>query len=103
MTVSKTLLPKKLWISAGLKVVNGKSAEQTKQQLTILQQQTIKEEGCVFFDVLQSQEDPNLFTLWEEWINENALTNHFNQPHTKAYLAQSLTDVVYIEKLLKLT
>jgi quinol monooxygenase YgiN len=101
MTTSNTLPLKKLWISAGLKVSADKTAEKAKQELLILQQQTIKEKGCIFFDVLQNKEDPNSFTLWEEWINEAALKEHFNQPHTKAYLAQSLTDIKYIEKLEK--
>lgn len=103
MTTSKTLPPQKLWISAGLKVSADKSAEKAKQELQILQQQTVKEKGCIFFDVLQDKEDSNLFILWEEWINEDALKEHFNQPHTKAYLAQSLTEVRYIEKLEKLS
>ena len=74
-----------------------------KHLLEVLQQQTVKEKGCIFFDVLQNKEDPTLFILWEEWINEDALKEHFNQAHTKAYLAKSLTEVRYIEKLVKLS
>ena len=51
----------------------------------------------------QLKNNPSQFTLWEEWINEDALNQHFQAEHTKAYLAQSLTDVIYIEKLEKLT
>ena len=93
----------KLWISAGLKGTTDKPADQIKQALMALQQHTVNEPGCIFFDVLQHRDDPHLFTLWEEWINEDALKNHFQMAHTKAYLAQSLTEVVYIEKLEKRT
>lgn len=103
MTTSKTLHQKKLWISAGLKVSTDISADKAKEELQALQQQTVKEKGCIFFDVLQHKENPDLFILWEEWINEDALKEHFNQPHTKAYLAQALTEVRYIEKLEKLS
>ncbi|PKG80759.1 antibiotic biosynthesis monooxygenase [Colwellia sp. 75C3] len=103
MTTSKALPSKKLWISAGLKVSADIPAEKAKTELQALKQQTIKEQGCIFFDVLQHKEDPSLFMLWEEWINEDALKEHFNQPHTKTYLAQSLTEVRYIEKLEKLS
>jgi len=92
-----------LWISAGLKLTNNQSALQAKEELKILQQQTIKEKGCIFFDVLQHRDNPTQFTLWEEWVNEEALKEHFEQTHTKKYLAKSLTEVTYIEKLVKLT
>ncbi|MFT5707648.1 MAG: quinol monooxygenase YgiN [Oceanospirillaceae bacterium] len=94
----------KLWISAGLQVNPNQSASYVKSALIELQKMTVKkEQGCIYFDVLQHADNCAHFTLWEEWINEAALTNHFNQPHTKAYLAQQLTEVLYIEKLVKLT
>jgi quinol monooxygenase YgiN len=103
MPKSNTTPKPTLWVSAGLKISNNQSAEQAKEALKILQFQTIKEKGCIFFDVLQHRDDPNSFTLWEEWVNEEALKEHFSQTHTKDYLAQSLTEVSYIEKLVKLT
>lgn len=103
MNISKAIPQKKLWISAGLEVSADMSANKAKEELQSLQQQTVKEKGCIFFDVLQHKENPNLFVLWEEWVNEDALKEHFNQPHTKAYLAQALTEVRYIEKLEKLS
>lgn len=103
MNILKPTPSETLWVSAGLNVSKGQSVREAKKNLQALQQQTIKEEGCLFFDVLQNKEEPHLFTLWEEWINEDALKEHFNQAHTKAYLALSLTDVIYIEKLVKLT
>jgi quinol monooxygenase YgiN len=93
----------KLWISAGLKATQEKPIQSIKQALIELQQMTIQEPGCIQFDLLQHRDNPEQFTLWEEWINEAALTNHFQQPHTKSYLAQQLTEVVYIEKLEKRT
>ena len=93
----------KLWISAGLNVTTGSCPNFCKTALLALQVETIKEQGCIHFDVLQHKNNPSQFTLWEEWINEDALKQHFQAEHTKVYLAQSLTDVTYIEKLEKLT
>ena len=93
----------KLWISAGLKVTTGNSPSVVRAALLALQKETVKEQGCIHFDLLQHKDNPSQFTLWEEWISEDALTQHFQAKHTKAYLEQSLTDVSYIEKLEKLT
>ena len=94
---------KKLWISAGLQVTAGNSPSDVRAALLTLQKETVKEQGCIHFDLLQHENNPKQFTLWEEWINEDALNQHFQAEHTKAYLAQSLTDVTYIEKLEKIT
>lgn len=93
----------KLWISAGLKVTTGNSPSYVQSALLTLQKETVKEQGCIHFDILQHKNNPSQFTLWEEWINEDALKQHFQAEHTKLYLAQSLTDVSYIEKLERLT
>lgn len=93
----------KLWVSAGLKTCSDKPLEYIQQALIKLQQATVKEAGCITFDVLQHRDDPALFTLWEEWVDVDALSQHFQMPHTLEYLAQSLTEVTYIEKLEKHT
>ena len=89
----------KLWISAGLTATKDKSSQQIKEAITLLQSQTIQEVGCIRFEVLQHKDEPNKFTLWEEWENEAALQIHYDAPHTQAYFAQDLTEVTYIEKL----
>ena len=94
---------KKLWISAGLEVTTGNSPSDVRSALLALQKETVEEQGCIHFNLLQHKSNPSQFTLWEEWINEDALKQHFKAEHTKAYLEQSLTDVSYIEKLEKLT
>lgn len=89
----------KLWISAGLVTTKGHSCEDVKKAICLLHSQTIQEPGCIRFEVLQHQSEPSKFTLWEEWTNEAALQAHYEAPHTQAYFAQSLTEVLYIEKL----
>lgn len=88
-----------LRVSAGLVVVDGHSADQVKRALFQLQQATAEEQGCIVFEVLQHNNEPNKFTLWERWVDQGALDAHFEASHTLDYLKHGYTDVVYIEKL----
>ncbi len=90
---------KKLWISAGLVTTEGHNSAEVIKAIGLLHSKTIQEPGCIRFEVLQHQDEPNKFTLWEEWTNEAALQAHYDSPHTQTYFAQSLTEVVYIERL----
>ncbi len=89
----------KLWISAGIEIVEGKNVRQAKEALNNLAIATRQELGNIEFNVLQQLDKPGSFTLWECWDNEAALKQHFNARHTTDYLAQSWTRVVYIERL----
>lgn len=88
-----------LWISAGLTVPKDKDPLTASEALKTLRQATIKETGCFQFEVKPNNEDPRKFTLWEKWLNQDALTRHFEQNHTQYYLSLELTEVDYIEKL----
>jgi quinol monooxygenase YgiN len=89
----------KLWISAGIELEEGADLAAAEAGLSKLVEETANEPGCILFEIRQGIEDPNRFTLWECWVNEDALKAHFDMPHTKAYLARDLTKVSYIEKL----
>ena len=88
-----------LWVSAGIRLTKHADLAETKQALLALRDETLKEPGCLQFDILQQRDHPENFTLWEHWKREEDLQNHFREPHTTAYLARDLTEVVYIEKL----
>lgn len=91
-----------LLVSAGLITSVGKSSSQALTQLKKLQAQTINEAGCIRFDLLQHRDNAQLFTLWEEWHSEQDLQQHFKATHTLEYLALGLTQVSYIEKLVRI-
>ncbi|MGF1721996.1 antibiotic biosynthesis monooxygenase [Vibrio kyushuensis] len=88
-----------LFINAGLKLTADSDREFALEQLSLLVDETKKEPGCQYFELLANKEDSTTFTLWERWDNEQSLAEHFQKSHTKAYLNHNLTDVVYIEKL----
>ncbi len=88
-----------LWINAGLSVPQDKDANQARIELSKLRQATRQEIGCLQFEIKPHNDNPNKFTLWEKWSNQEALDQHFCEPHTKAYLALELTQLEYLEKL----
>jgi quinol monooxygenase YgiN len=42
-----------------------------------------KEPGCITFDVARSKEKPNVFALWEEYVDEAAVEAHQATEHFK--------------------
>lgn len=54
---------------------------------------TRKEQGCISYDAHRSNDDPNLFMMYETWESQAALDKHFEQPHMKDAIAQ-LPDLV---------
>ncbi|GAB2183218.1 putative quinol monooxygenase [Roseibium sp. LAB1] len=87
------------FISAGIELQQGADLARAEMELRRLVAETQHEPGCNFFEIRQNLQDPGKFTLWESWTNKDALAAHFEMPHTKAYLAQNLTQVSYIEEL----
>ena len=45
--------------------------------------QTLKEEGCVMFDLHDSTEEPNTLFLYEVWKDRVAFDFHHEQDYTK--------------------
>ena len=86
-------------ISAGIELVDPTRREDAIQAMAELVAETVKEPGCILFEVREDLQNPDYFTLWEIWHEEADLTRHFEYPHTKAYLAENWTQVRYVEKL----
>jgi quinol monooxygenase YgiN len=57
-----------------------------QQDLLSLLTPTRAESGCITFDLLQDTTDPTVFVLYENWKNQTALDNHFQQPYVKQVL-----------------
>jgi quinol monooxygenase YgiN len=49
--------------------------------------ETVKEAGCISYDMNQSVTDPALLVLLERWESHEALKRHFETPHFKAWRA----------------
>lgn len=88
-----------LWVRARIELIKGADLAQACAGLDDLVGHTVKEPGCILFEVRQDLETPQRFTLWECWTDDAALTAHFDAVHTHEYLAKNLTSVLYVEKL----
>jgi len=49
--------------------------------------ETVKEDGCVSYDMHRSVTDPERLVLVERWETHEALKRHFETPHFKAWRA----------------
>jgi quinol monooxygenase YgiN len=55
------------------------------QVLKQLEEATVKEPGCIRFEVLQQSDRANHFALVGVWRNQKAFDDHEAAPHTKAF------------------
>jgi quinol monooxygenase YgiN len=68
--------------------------------------ETVKEAGCVSYDMNQSVTDPARLVLIERWQSHEALKRHFETPHFKAwraaapyFVAERTAEVITPEKI----
>jgi len=90
---------KKLWVSAGIKLLPGKSSVKAAHALLELMKKTQLEPGCIQFEIYQHLENPDCFTLWECWNDKAALQEHLALEHTQEYFRHDYTELRYLEKM----
>jgi quinol monooxygenase YgiN len=61
--------------------------EQSKNELTKLIAPTLKEEGCIKYELHTSFTDPKDFMFYEIWTSKEALDKHGQSEHIKAFRA----------------
>ena len=73
---------------------------EVEQTLLKLVQLTESEEGCICFDLHQSQDTPCHFRLSETWASKQALEDHLQKPYIKSFLNKAET---LLEKPVEIT
>lgn len=58
-----------------------------KTELEKLIEPTLKEEGCLQYDLHQDNENPAYFMFFENWESREIWLEHMEKPHLKAYQA----------------
>lgn len=71
-------------VLAKMEVLPGKSGEFRKNILK-LAPQTIEYPGCLSYEVLQSNENENIFWMCETWEDEQHFQEHFSADFTKEF------------------
>ena len=92
-----------IWKSIELIVINENQLNEAKNELMKLQTATEKEPGNIQFSISQSTEVPLNFTLWERWVDLQALHDHLSAPYTQFYFSLKLTKVGRSHSMLPLT
>jgi len=60
---------------------NNDNIELVKTELLKLIEPTIKEAGCIQYDLHQDNENPAVFLFHENWKNRELWQNHMNNTH----------------------
>ena len=84
------------YVTAELRTKDPSRIAETKAALGELCEATRGESGCSLFVAHHDPLTPTRFLLWERWDDEAALKRHFTLPHTLAYIARDLTEVVLV-------
>ncbi len=75
-------------VTALLKVKPGLEAQFLEEFQHIIQA-THSEEGCINYDIHQSFENSSWFLLHENWVHQEALDYHLEQPYIKNLLGKA--------------
>ena len=65
--------------------VDPKRVEQVKQAMLDLVEATLKEEGCIRYELHQDNNQTNRFTFVEAWENRELWQKHMNGPAIKVF------------------
>ncbi|RWY47977.1 putative quinol monooxygenase [Mucilaginibacter gilvus] len=55
-------------------------------ELKKLMNASVKEEGCLAYELYQYKDEPTRYVIEEEWKDEDALSRHMETPHYKYFV-----------------
>ncbi|MBO3457481.1 antibiotic biosynthesis monooxygenase [Aetokthonos hydrillicola Thurmond2011] len=70
-------------VTASIKVKSGME-ERFKEEYLPIVNLTLAEEGCLNYNLYQSQANPSIFMLYEKWMSKEILDQHLQMPYMKA-------------------
>lgn len=82
----------KVTVIATLRAKPGKENE-VKDYMTALVGYTRAEMGCLDYDLHQSQADPSVFVMYENWTDRSELDKHLAMPYMVEF-AQAAKDLL---------
>jgi quinol monooxygenase YgiN len=62
------------------------SIDLVKSELLKLLEPTLKEAGCIQYDLHQDNENPAIFLFYESWENRELWQEHMNNAHLAEYM-----------------
>ncbi len=80
-------MKKKLTVIATFQSLPGRELELRSALMTLIAP-TLKEEGCLNYDLHQSKEDPTKFLFYENWVSKEFLDHHLQSDHVQKLLSE---------------
>ena len=77
-----------MFVAAVHVFVKPESLDDFMELIRMDQEGSLAEPGCVRFDVVRSNEDPNEFLIWEVYLDDDAAAFHKTTPHYAAFKEQ---------------
>lgn len=77
-----------LTVVAHIRARPGKEAELEKALLTLVEP-TMREDGCLNYDLHRETDDAGHFVFYENWTSREALDRHLAASHIQAFLARA--------------
>lgn len=94
-----------IYVVATLHIHPEKRADFLEDARTVIAQ-SIKEAGCISYDLTSSITEPNQFVFVERWASRDALQAHFGTPHFAEwrrvcddYLVDRKLEIVHPERV----
>lgn len=94
-----------IYVIATLHIHPEKRADFLENARTVIAH-TVREDGCVSYDLTSSITEPNEFVFVERWATREALAAHFDTPHLQEwrrvsadYLADRKVEVVHAARV----
>lgn len=78
-----------MFIAAVHVYIKPDKVEEFKEVIRANHEGSIREPGCLRFDVAQSKDDPTEFLLWEWYVDADANAFHKTTPHYLAFKERS--------------
>jgi quinol monooxygenase YgiN len=75
-------------VFATIKARNGREDE-VREALLALISPTRAEEGCINYDLHQSESDPRIFIFYENWRSRRDLDEHLRKAHIQDFLERA--------------
>lgn len=83
-----------IYVTAELQIKPEVDLIKAKQQIQTFCSDMESEEGCVQATATYDVEDERRVILWERYQDQAAIEAHFAMPHTQAFIALGLTELV---------
>ena len=88
------MFDKGYYITAELKINDASRIDEAVQEIKKLCVESEKEPGCNIFVAHHDNREEGKIILWERFDTEEHFRYHFEQQHTKDFIAKELTTVV---------